>query len=137
MKNFKDLSVDIYTTPCPICVKTDTQLGELRKLMQDSGIRHLPVADSEEKILGLITQRDLQALNGVETLSPLTAGDIMVENPQSVQSGSLLSEAVFKMSEMKIGSLLVLNKESKLDGIFTSTDALNALIEVLRDEVIS
>ena len=61
----------------------------------------------------------------------------MVENPESVQAGSLLSEAVFKMSEHMIGSLLVLDEEGKLDGIFTSTDALNALIEVLRDEVIT
>ena len=137
MLDLKDLSVDVYTTPCPICIRPDAGIVEVQKIMQDSGVRHLPVTDSTGRILGLVSQRDLQALANIETVSPLQASDIMVESPESVSAGCLLSEAVFKMSEHMIGSLLVLDGEGKLDGIFTSTDALNALIEVLRGEVIA
>ena len=39
------------------------------------------------------------------------------------------------MSDAKIGSLIVNDDNEKLVGIFTNTDALNALIEVLRGDV--
>lgn len=137
MSDFKNLRVDLYTTPCPICIKPDTDLVEMAGLMKESGVRHLPVQDTNGSVIGIVSHRDLQSLLNIETVSPLKAQDIMHSAPESVNAGSLLSEAVFKMSELKIGSLLVLDRDSKLDGIFTSTDALNALIEVLRDDVIS
>ncbi len=136
MQEFKTLTVDSFTTPCPLAVKEWTSLKEVDHMMKDSQIRHLPVLDGDGILKGIITERNIVPLL-LELNSELKAKDIMVDNPESVRTGSLLSEAVFLMSEKKIGSLLVLDEQGKLDGIFTSTDALNALVEVLRGEVFS
>lgn len=42
-----------------------------------------------------------------------------------------LDEVAYEMSSRKIGGVIV-NEGSKFLGIFTSTDALNALIEITR-----
>ncbi len=61
----------------------------------------------------------------------------MTANPYIVEPDVELEKVVFHMSKNKIGSAIV-----KFDGgantefgIFTSTDALNALLEVLRGEI--
>jgi predicted transcriptional regulator len=40
------------------------------------------------------------------------------------------------MSSKKLGSLIVTNSSGDVSGIFTNTDALNALVEVLRGEIL-
>lgn len=137
MSDFSNVKIDSFTTPCPITVMENTPLDELVRLMDEENVRHIPVEDGNGNLVGMISQRDVNALKSFQFHQPLYAGDVMVDNPVTVYSGTLLSDAVFKMSDEKIGSVLVMDKEGKLDGIFTSTDALNALVEVLRGEIFS
>lgn len=134
--NFEELKIDAFTTPCPVCVTPRTTVSEIMHLMETEGVRHIPVTEDNEKLVGVISQRDLNAIKAFKFYDTLYAGDVMVSDPETAQSGTLLSEAVFRMSEEKIGSLMVLDPQGRLEGIFTSTDALNALIEVLRGDVL-
>ena len=59
----------------------------------------------------------------------------MVLNPYTAQTGSMLEEVAFEMSDRKIGSALIVNNFGELEGIFTSVDGLNALIEIIRGDV--
>jgi acetoin utilization protein AcuB len=58
----------------------------------------------------------------------------MALNPITVNSQTSLDEVAFEMSKNKIGSVIVNDEEDKFLGIFTATDALNALIEIARDQ---
>ncbi|HEX5954088.1 MAG TPA: CBS domain-containing protein, partial [Rhodanobacteraceae bacterium] len=60
--------------------------------------------------------------------------DIMATDPISVLADTPLDEVAFDMSERKIGSVLVYEESGEYLGIFTVTDALNALIEIVRGE---
>ena len=40
------------------------------------------------------------------------------------------------MSSKKLGSAIVLDEQGDLAGIFTTTDALNALVEVIRGKLV-
>ncbi len=134
--NFRiqDLSVDAYTTPCPITVKESTTIKEITDLMEDNGIRHIPVVNGAEQTIGVITDRDLKAVASYAFRFELCAKDIMTEDPLCVYTGTSLVDAAFLMSDAKIGSLIVNDDKEKLVGIFTNTDALNALVEVLRGD---
>ena len=61
---------------------------------------------------------------------------IPTPDPLTVSSGTSLIDAAFEMSEVKIGSLIVNDEHGRVMGIFTSTDGLNALVEVLRGEIL-
>lgn len=129
----KTLIVDEYTTPILATAHEQTSVDSLIKLMSDEKIRHIPILDKESKVKGIISERDTKvfSLNSAWA-AKVNAGDIMVESPYTVTSGTPLESVVFEMSKNKLGSALVVDSDGELQGIFTSTDALNALIEVLR-----
>lgn len=139
MKNdldIKNLKVDAYTSPCPTVATSETSISEIIKIMDENGIRHLPVVDSDSVAVGIITDRDVATVKTFAFNQDIKASDLMSNDPCSVVEGSMLVEAAYEMSEKKIGSLVVNDVHGKVVGIFTSTDALNALIEVLRGEIL-
>jgi CBS domain-containing protein len=44
-----------------ICCRTDTELDEVRGVMKNRRIRHLPVVDGDRRLLGLVSIGDLNA----------------------------------------------------------------------------
>jgi acetoin utilization protein AcuB len=136
VKSIENVLVDDFTSPCPHVVETETSLDDVVRLMKSEKIRHLPVLE-KSKTVGIISDRDLKVLSNIEFAQKFTAGDIMVESPYCVYTGTTLEEVALEMSRRKIGSAVVLEQNGQINGIFTSTDGLNALVEVLRGEILS
>ena len=134
-EKIKNLTVEEFTTPCPKVVAPDTELNELERLMQEENFRHIPVQEND-KLVGIISERDVFSSYRADNGNTLLAKDIMQKDPYLVDSGTKLSEVAFDMSKNKYGSALVKTADGEL-GIFTSTDALNALVEVLRGDVLT
>ncbi|MCB0415620.1 MAG: CBS domain-containing protein [Bdellovibrionales bacterium] len=131
--NLKNIPVDEYTTPSPIAVTTDDGFGRIRELMEANGIRHIIVLKNNEP-MGIISERDLLFAEKFASKDlPLTAEDMMTENPFCVSAETSLEEVVFELSSRKIGSAIVKYDDGST-GIFTTTDALNALIEIIRGQ---
>lgn len=126
------LPVEEFTTPDPITAPEDASTDELRDLMAEHGIRHLPIVTAGQ-VVGIVSERDLKVVAGLELSEKqlVRASDIMARDPVAVDSQATLDEVAYEMSSRKIGSVIV-NEGSKFLGIFTSTDALNALIEIAR-----
>ena len=124
--------VEEFTTPDPVSVEDSTALDELLRLMNSEGFRHLPVMRNGQ-LAGIISDRDVRLFAGMPQTdrAGLTAADIMTEELLSVDASIPLDEAALLMSAEKVSSLIVRDGEEFL-GIFTATDALNALVEILR-----
>ena len=131
----EDLIVDEYTSPAPYCANEDTPISVIMEKMQDEGIRHVPVINRESQAIGIISERDINVLVGISQVDNVVASQVMTTQPYCVYGNTALHDVVFKMSQEKIGSAIVIDEKDQVSGIFTSTDALNALIEVLRGEV--
>lgn len=134
MKEFEStLPVEEYTTPSPITATEDTSIDELNLIMSEHGIRHLPIVRGD-KVVGIISDRDLRVVTGLRLNDDtrVQAVDIMVPNPVTVSVNDTLDHVAFIMSDKKIGSVIVNDEDGKFLGIFTVTDALNALIEIGR-----
>ena len=127
-----DVSVEEYTTPNPITASEESSTDELNMLMKKHGIRHIPIVKGTE-VVGIVSERDLKVVAGLNFKEKMLvkALDIMARNPVTVDSEASLDEVAFEMSRLKIGSVIV-NEGNKFLGIFTVTDALNALIEITR-----
>lgn len=127
-------AVKAVMTPFPYHVGVDDPLEEARRLMDEHGIRHLPV-ERGERLVGLISERDLRL---VESSAPnaaarghLKVGDACIFEPYAVDLETPLDVVAAEMARRHIGSAIVL-RHGKLAGIFTVTDACRALSSVLR-----
>ena len=134
LEKLRNLRVEEFTTPCLTSVSSETSLAELERLMKEGNIRHIPVKE-KDKVLGIISERDVYFSYRLGDADKITAQDIMQKNPYQVDSLTKISEVAFHMSKNKFGSALVIGADGDL-GIFTSIDALNALIEIIRGDVL-
>lgn len=125
--------VDEYTTPNPITASEEASVEDLSTLMQENGIRHVPIVRGGN-VVGVVSERDLRLVAGLKLAEKnfVRAADIMAPNPVMVDREDSLDDVAFEMSEKKIGSVMVMDEDNELYGIFTATDALNALIEIAR-----
>lgn len=128
-----NVPVEEFTTPDPITAKEDMTFDDLRQLMAEHGIRHLPVVRAGV-VVGVISDRDVRLVSGLTDAEKLQvrAADIMAADPLTVSAAAPLDEVAYTMSESKVGSVIVNDEDGEFLGIFTATDALNALIEIVR-----
>jgi acetoin utilization protein AcuB len=124
------IRVDEYTSPILVKISADKNLDEALEMMQENGVRHLPV-EHNGKIVGIVSERDLMSFMGKDWTSMVKIEDIMNINILSVYGSENLGEVALQLSSQKVGSALVLNESGDIYGIFTTTDALNALVEIL------
>lgn len=125
-----NVSVEEFTSPSPITVDLNTDLSEALKLMKSHDIRHLPVME-DKKVVGIISERDLLANYGKPWSEQLRVKSIMCNSILYVYANDGLGDVAYRLSKEKKGSAIVLDTNNSLYGIFTTTDALNALVEML------
>lgn len=125
----KNIKVEEFTTPILHVISQNALLDQAFSIMKENNIRHLPVSDGEQ-ILGIISERDVMALYGKDWQEAIRVRDFMNESVLSVYRGDNLGEVAYQLSNNKVGSAIVLDENGKVYGIFTVTDALNALVEI-------
>lgn len=136
MKERTNILIEEFTTLDPESVKPDDNLDIVQNLMKERGCRHALVVQGQ-KAVGIISQRDVYRALLQDNAGNLLAKDIMQSDLYRVKYTDTIEEVAFAMSDKKIGSAIVENNSGEVYGIFTTTDALNALVEILRGDVIS
>lgn len=128
-----NVPVEEFTTPDPVTANEDMMIDDLRDLMEHHGIRHLPVVRGDT-VVGVISDRDVRVVSGLTLAEKLQvrAADIMATDPVTVSATTPLDEVAYTMSDKKVGSVIVKDEDGQFLGIFTASDALNALIEIVR-----
>jgi acetoin utilization protein AcuB len=121
-----------FMTPSPHSITSRHTLAEAHQTMRERGVRHLPVID-DGKVIGVVSQRDLYLL---ETLRGVDAArerveEAMSSDPFIVEPSAALEEVAEAMASHRHGSALVVEREAVV-GIFTTTDALRALVTLIR-----
>lgn len=112
-------------------------------IMNMGRIRHLPVVDADNRVVGLVTQRDLfkASISSVlgfdrtkehEWLGKVTVRDIMTKKVTMIEPEGGVVEAVDKLVTDKIGCLPVVDGQGKLLGLLTETDCLRCFRDLLK-----
>jgi acetoin utilization protein AcuB len=127
----------------PITINPDASFYEARKLIHEEGIRHLPVVDNKERLVGLVTDRDIREAGPSDAtllsaqeinylLGKLKVGGLMTpaEKLITITPDTVIEKAVQLLHDNKIGSLPVLDG-NKLVGIITETDILGLFVDVV------
>jgi len=112
--------------------------------MREDDVRHFPVVDDDNKIIGIISDRDLRRPEWVDEApdlshiynldDELTVKDLMSTNLIVAHTYESLHKVTKVLIEHRFGALPVLNKEDELVGILSATDLLQALEMLLAEQ---
>jgi acetoin utilization protein AcuB len=126
----------------PVTISPDASFFEARNLIHEKGVRHLPVVDKNNVLIGIVTDRDIRKVGPSEAtllsvqeinylLGKLKVSNFMTPKEKliTITPDTIVEEAVQLMHDNKIGCLPVL-EAGKLYGIFTETDVLDHFVDI-------
>jgi len=103
----------------PITLRPDDTVRAVTALMSRFSISGVPIVDDEERLVGIITNRDLQFERDMDrTLRDAMTKDNLVTAPE----GTTLDEAEQILAKHRIEKLPVVTKAGKLVGLITVKD---------------
>lgn len=135
--------IDKSMTRRVITIGPDAGVLEARGKMEENGIRHLPVVDEYNKVVGIITDRDIRSalpsvfstcredLKEIQQISALKVGDVMNKKVITISPMDTLEDALLLMHKSNKGALPVVDRDGKLKGIISRRDLISAFINVL------
>jgi len=121
---------DVMTSPV-IAVSKDAPASKVAQLMAEHEIGCV-VVTSEDKPIGMITERDLAERVVAKDLKPskIMAGEVMSAPLVTIDSDRTISDAARRMSRQNIRRLAVMHK-GELAGIISSKDILAVTPELI------
>lgn len=139
-------------TPAPQKVGLDTSLDEVARLLLSYTFTGVPVVDSENRPVGVISQGDLiykagmpmrlgllaesdqEKVNSVlEALKTKKAREIMTQPAVIIRQDNFLTEAVSLMLKKQVKRLPVVDAEGKLVGVLSRLDVFHTILRACPD----
>jgi CBS domain-containing membrane protein len=138
-QNMSTLKVRDLMTENVSTLTVDDNLAVLYDLMDGQHIRHVPVVNHENQLVGIISDRDLlRGTLGAESSLPVTVRRQMLEvlkleeimniSPQTVEPDDSIAEAGEAMMEFKVSCLPVVDGD-RLVGILTESDFVRYVVD--------
>lgn len=105
----------------PITLPVHASIGDALRLMKENKIGGIPILDKHEKLVGILTNRDLR----FEIDPKRKVSEVMTkENLYTAPEGTDLKKAEELFKKTKVEKLPIINKQGKLTGLFTYSDIL-------------
>jgi len=113
-------------------------LPEARRLLQQHRIRRLPVMDAEGRLLGIVTEGDINRVseshvtdvcgyNLYHRVADLPIGEIMTRDPVTVTPNMPIIEVARLLLDHRIGGVPVIEDERVL-GVVTESDLFRLIV---------
>lgn len=108
----------------PVTLHDDATIGDALRLMKENKIGGIPIVDKNNKLVGILTNRDLR----FETDKRKKVKEVMTkENLVIAPEGTDMKKAEKILRQYKIEKLPVVNKQGKLIGLITYRDILQLI----------
>jgi CBS domain-containing protein len=137
-KDRKAVKVKERMSKNPATVKPGDGLKDAIWKMEHGHFRHLPVVDETEKLIGVLTDRDIGLIrpspalvnkeDATAQLWSMTVQQAAVFDPVSVKPETTLKEAAELMLRWRVGGLPVVDHQEKVVGVITYTDLLREFV---------
>ncbi len=123
----------------------DETLADVKALMATHGIRHIPIIDEQKNLLGIVSQRDVLAIedsilqaespsdkysNIVKFEIPIKISEFYKSDVITIPPQTTVHKAALTLQKYKIGCLPVV-ANGKLLGLVTDTDFVNVAINLM------
>jgi acetoin utilization protein AcuB len=126
-----------------ITVAPEDGIFKAQELMAANKIRHLPVIEPDNRLIGVVTDRDIRSAlpykffkespseEEKKNFAELKIKDIMTKNPITISPTYTLQDALLIIQDARVGALPVVDENGILSGIISVRDLLRAFINVL------
>jgi acetoin utilization protein AcuB len=134
----KKLLVGDWMTRNPITIQSTASVMEAIHLLKEKSIRRLPVMKGEE-LVGVVTEKmllgyapqratsmDQWEMHYVLSKTPVT--EAMNPKPYMVRPSASLADVAQHLHDRKLNGVLIVDEKGRLEGLLTTTNALEALI---------
>ncbi len=120
-------------TITPRTIVGNQPITAARKVMKEYGIRHLPVVDEQNKLIGIVSERDIHVVVAASG-QRLAIEQVMTPKPYTVAPNTLVNQVAKAMAAKKYGAAVILDK-GRILGVFTTTDALSVLVDAIEGKL--
>ena len=131
------IKVGSYMSSQVISIPPTMGIREAFFKMKEKSIRHLPIVDENNILVGIISDRELRRPNWVDEAQDIAhvyyldnsilVSDVMITNIHVVHTYDTLNKAVSLLLDNHIGAAPVLDKKENLVGMLSAIDLLRAL----------
>ncbi|ACB07011.1 MAG: CBS domain-containing protein [Candidatus Korarchaeum sp.] len=125
-KRKASLSLEDFMVRNPISLPENASVDDAFKVMWENRIGSVLIVDSDGKLKGIVTQRDL-LYAGCRGLigKNVSVKEIMSENPITAKPSDSLQEAVRRMRVNDVSHLPVVDDQGRPIGIFSMRDVID------------
>jgi acetoin utilization protein AcuB len=131
-------------TKDPVTLRVTATVKDAVELLQSMEIRHLPVVNAQDELIGMVSDRDLRSLSIPRTADERWLGElrtalqekissVMTADVLSVEEEADASEIIDMMLEYKVGAVPVTDADGTLVGIVSYIDVLRELAALVED----
>ena len=124
-----------------ISVTPETSLLHCRRLFRDHTITTMPVLDGEGHVVGIVTNKDVQArlprgsisrdiVDALDALEKIQVAELMRKDPVTIRYHSTVPRAARVMVDKHVHFLPVVNEDRKMVGLLTQWDVFQALATI-------
>lgn len=123
-----------YMTSGPVTISSAVLLPEARRILNEYNIRHLPVVDGENRLVGIVSDRDLRSaypssvtssaekLLAFEQVEKSTVADMMTTTCSTLGPDATLDDALVIFDRDKVGGIPIVSEDNVVLGIFSLLD---------------
>jgi predicted transcriptional regulator len=116
----KELMTQTVQTTTP-----DATIYNAASMMRKASVGMLPVLE-DQKIVGVLTDRDIVVRGLSQGKVPKKVGDVMTTSIATLSHEADIDEAIRTMAEHKVGRLLLTDSRQHLVGVVSATDIAHA-----------
>lgn len=121
----------------PVTVTKNHTINDAMKLLFKHKIRHIPVIDSDQRLIGIVSDRDIRdaspsifhSEDDHESLNH-SVEKIMKYPVITAHPLDFIEEAAVSYYENNISALPIVTEDDKLQGLLTETDVLHVLVQL-------
>ena len=115
---------EFKTKPTPVTFNKNDTVDKASEVMSDKNYGSVVIVDKNQKVIGIVTERDIVKKLVLKNLSPKTTKleEIMTSNPRVADENDNVLDWLRIMSNDRFRRLPVVDKNGKIKVIFTQGD---------------
>jgi CBS domain-containing protein len=130
-------TVENVMTGCPVVVSEDEAIAGVAELLAGYEISGLPVVDSGDRLVGVISQTDLVRLRGSSLpwtgWHGLLVRDLMTKPARTIAATTSLDEAARRMTSEGVHRLVVVDARQTPIGVISESDIVREIADACDD----
>lgn len=130
-------TVESAMTVSPVVISQDESIAAVAELLAGYDISGLPVVDSDDRLVGVVSQTDLVRLQGSSIpwtgWHGLIVRDVMTLPARTIDASASLDEAARQMTNAHVHRLIVVDADRAPIGVISESDLIREIADACDD----